>query len=147
MPPKFSLQNVLDVRHSRVEALEIELSKLMILQDDTQNKLDSLNAYRRLLMEKLSHLMEGDLDLFTVEHLRLDIRETSDLITLTEDELARVERMVEAKRDELVLAKQKEEALGILKKKRAEVYESEQAQMEARAQDDIYISLAYRSQL
>ena len=119
----------------------------MILQDDTRNKLDSLNAYRGLLMEKLAHLMEGDLDLFTVEHLRLDIRETSDLITFTEDELARVERMVEAKRDELVLAKQKEEALGILKKKRAEVYESEQAQIESRAQDDIYISLAYRSQL
>ena len=28
MPPKFSLQTVLDVRHSRVEALEIELGKL-----------------------------------------------------------------------------------------------------------------------
>ncbi len=29
MPPKFSLQTVLDVRHSKVEALEIELGQLM----------------------------------------------------------------------------------------------------------------------
>jgi hypothetical protein len=46
----------------------------------------------------------------------------------------------------LVKAKQDEETLEILKKKRHEIYMAEQIQIEARAQDDIYIARAFRNQ-
>jgi flagellar biosynthesis chaperone FliJ len=53
---------------------------------------------------------------------------------------------VEDKRAELVAAKQSEETLEILKRKRHEVYLAEQLQIESRAQDDIYIAQAFRNQ-
>ena len=37
MGPVFSLQNVLEIRHSQVEALEIELGKLLIAQQEIQS--------------------------------------------------------------------------------------------------------------
>jgi flagellar biosynthesis chaperone FliJ len=45
-----------------------------------------------------------------------------------------------------VAAKQSEETLEILKRKRYEVYLAEQLQIESRAQDDIYIAQAFRNQ-
>jgi flagellar biosynthesis chaperone FliJ len=61
-------------------------------------------------------------------------------------ELAQQKQAVEDKRAELVAAKQSEETLEILKRKRHEVYLAEQLQIESRAQDDIYIAQAFRNQ-
>ena len=42
MSPKFSLQNVLDLRHGKVELLEIELGKLLSVHRETQTLFSSL---------------------------------------------------------------------------------------------------------
>ncbi len=146
MPPKFTLQNVLDVRHSKVEAFEIELGRLLQNQSEAENKLAALRDLKTGLMQKLETMLEGDLDLFSVDHLRSDVQEVGNYIVRAEEELKKLVQQVEGKRRELVAAKQAEEVLGILKSKLIETYNSEQAQQEARLQDDIYIAQAFRGQ-
>jgi len=43
MPPKFSLQPVLDYRHNRVEVLEVELGRLLQTQKLGQTILEAQN--------------------------------------------------------------------------------------------------------
>jgi flagellar export protein FliJ len=144
MPPTFNLQSVLDVRHTRVESLEIELSKLLALQQAAQALLASLQALQEELFEKLAAAQTGDLDLFQISVLRANILQTDERIQRVEQELGKLNRAVESKRLELIEAKQEEETLQILKRKRVEMYNVEQAQIEARSQDDLYIASAFR---
>ncbi len=53
MSPKFSLQNVLDLRHGKVELLEIELGKLHAIHQETQNLHISLEQYQNSLLNEL----------------------------------------------------------------------------------------------
>ena len=61
-------------------------------------------------------------------------------------ELKKQAKEIEEKRTYLVQAKQSEETLEILKRKRHEIYTAEQIQIEAQVQDDIYIARAFRNQ-
>ncbi len=146
MAPKFSLQNVLDLRHGKVELLEGELAKLL----SARQKMEDLLLYLRLklteLFDQLSKAQTGEMDLFKINVLHANILHLNQRIESVEIELAQQNQAVEAKRGELVRAKQDEETLEILKKKRLEVYEAEQVQIELRAQDDIYIARAFRNQ-
>jgi flagellar export protein FliJ len=146
MSPKFSLQNVLDVRHGKVELLEIELSKLLAAQQDMEMRLVSLQEFQRDLLEQLKDAQLGEIDLSKISLLRLNILQVNTYIENVSLELARLNHDVQEKRAELVKAKQSEETLEILKRKRHEVYLAEQVQIEARAQDDIYIAQAFRNQ-
>lgn len=146
MAPKFSLQNVLDVRHGKVELLEIELSKLLAAQQETEMRLISLQEFQRDLLDQLKDAQLGEIDLSRISLLRLNILQVNTYIESVSLELARQNHDVKEKRAELVKAKQSEETLEILKRKRHEVYLAEQVQIEARAQDDIYIAQAFRNQ-
>lgn len=146
MAPKFSLQNVLDVRHGKVELLEIELSKLLAAQQETEMRLVSLQEFQRDLLDQLKDAQLGEIDLSRISLLRLNILQVNTYIESVSLELARQNHDVKEKRAELVKAKQSEETLEILKRKRHEVYLAEQVQIEARAQDDIYIAQAFRNQ-
>ena len=145
MPPTFNLQSVLDVRHGRVEALEIDLSKLLSLQQEVQNILDTLLIQQTELFEQLLEAQSGELDLFKITVLRADVLQNDEQVKRVREELVRVKSMVEAKRLELIEAKQEEETLQILKRKRIELFNAEQAEKEARTQDDIYIAQAFRA--
>jgi flagellar export protein FliJ len=145
MPPKFSLQNVLEVRHSRVEALEIELGKLQMEQLNIEAQLSTLHDLTVRLMEGLQRSMQGELDMVLLALLRSDLKFVEDTTVKVQTELAQMKLRVETKRRELVAAKQDEEVLQILKRKRLEAYAVEQAEQEARTQDDIYISQAFRN--
>jgi flagellar export protein FliJ len=146
MAPKFSLQSVLDIRHGKVELLEIELGKLMTVQQEIESRLLTLQEFQRELLEQLSLSQLGEIDLVKSNLLRLNILQVSAYIESLTLELAKQKQAVEDKRAELVTAKQSEETLEILKRKRHEVYLAEQLQIEARAQDDIYIAQAFRNQ-
>jgi flagellar export protein FliJ len=146
MPPKFSLQNVLDIRHGKVELLEIELSKLLAARQETELRLLSLQGFQTDLLEELSNSQSGDIDLFRTNLLRLNILQVNAYIESVTLELAKQTQEVNDKRTELIEAKQSEETLEILKRKRHEVYLAEQLQIESRAQDDIYIAQAFRNQ-
>jgi flagellar export protein FliJ len=146
MSPKFSLQNVLDVRHGKVELLQIQLSKLLAAVKETEARLLALQEFQGELLDELSLAQSGDIDLVKSSLLRLNLLQVQAYIEAVTRELARQNQEVKDKRAELVQAKQSEETLEILKRKRHEVYVAEQIQIESRAQDDIYIAQAFRNQ-
>lgn len=146
MPPKFSLQNVLDVRHGKVELLEGQMGKLLSARQKMEEFLQSLRNEQASLLNLLHAAQSGEIDLFKISALRSNILNINQRIDDAMLELARLNREIEKKRVELIKAKQDEETLEILKKKRYEVYLAEQNQLEARAQDDIYIARAFRNQ-
>jgi flagellar export protein FliJ len=146
MAPKFSLQNVLDIRHGKVELLQIELGKLLAAQQETESRLLALQEFQRELLNQLSMAQLGEMDLVKINLLRLNVLQAGAYIESLTLELAQQKQAVEDKRAELVAAKQSEETLEILKRKRHEVYLAEQIQIESRAQDDIYIAQAFRNQ-
>jgi flagellar export protein FliJ len=146
MSPKFSLQNVLDVRHGKVELLEVELGKLMLAQQEVELQLSTLHEFHKNLLEELAIVQSGDIDLAKSGLLRLNLSQVNGYIKRLTVELIKRKKDVEEKRTDLVKAKQAEETLEILKRKRHEVYLAEQVQLEARMQDDIYISQAFRNQ-
>ena len=147
MTPKFSLQNVLDVRHSRVEALEIEFGRLLSVQTQAENRLAALQNLQTALLVKFEQILQGEIDLFSIDHLRMDVLDVDHLVEDAAKELVCAKQRVEDKRRELINARQGEEVLGILKKKLIDTYNQEQAQIEARLQDDIYIARAFREQV
>ena len=145
MPPKFSLQNVLDVRHDLVEALEIEFSRLLQLKVSQQAVLDNLLGMQADLMVKLAAAQTGDLDLFNLKMIHENILSVDRQIGLAREKLAKIASAVDSKQAELIKARQNEETLETLKNKRLEIYNAELAQYEAHVQDDIYISQAFRN--
>jgi flagellar export protein FliJ len=145
MPPNFSLQNVLDIRHDLVEALEIEFSRLLQLKVSQQSLLDHYLVLQADLMDKLAAAQTGDLDLFNLRMLHENILSVDNLITAAREKLFKIITAVENKQAELIKARQNEETLATLKNKRLEIYNAELAQYEAHVQDDIYISQAFRN--
>ena len=146
MAPKFSLQNVLDIRHGKVEILEIELGKLLAACQRTEALLITLKERQFSLWDELNTAQLGEIDLFNLQLIRSNILQLNKRLESVELELERQNQEVKTKRAELVKAKQSEETLKILKQNRYEVYLAEQVQIESRAQDDIYISQAFRNQ-
>jgi flagellar export protein FliJ len=146
MAPKFSLQNVLDVRHRNVELFEIELGKLLAARKETELQLVSLREVHADLLDQLNAAQSGDVDLLQSGWIRLNIVQVNAYIEDTTLQLASLNHQVAEKRNELVKAKQSEETLEILKRKRYETYLAEQIEIEARMQDDIYIARAFRNQ-
>lgn len=141
--PKFSLQNVLDIRHGKVELLEIELGKLLAIRQETQNLLASLGQDQDSLLNQLRAAQTGEIDLVNLNLLRLNALQVNRHIDIVTLELKKQSRAIEDKRTELIQAKQSEETLETLKRNRHEVYAAEQIHIEAQAQDDIYIARAF----
>ena len=146
MSPKFSLQNVLDLRHGKVELLEIELGKLLSNHQQTQALLASLQGHQANLLDQLSAALSGEIDLVKMSLLRLNVLQVGKHIDMILLELKKQTREIEAKRAETVKAKQAEETLETLKRNRHEIYLAEQLQIEAQTLDDIYIARAFRNQ-
>jgi flagellar export protein FliJ len=144
MPPRFSLQSVLDYHRNRVEVLEIELSLLVAAQQQAQVELDALQGRLAAEREELRQKQAGLLDLGAIDQLRLNIKGTEAAIVRQEQILADLARQVEAKRTQLIEAKQDEETLNTLREKELERFLAEEARRDNRLQDDIYISRAYR---
>jgi flagellar export protein FliJ len=144
MAPKFSLQTVLDVRHSRVEALEIALGELLMAQREGETMLASLEDQRTNLFHRMQEQQNGDLDLVALDLTRANVIQNQEKITQVVEALRILAERREAKRKEVVTARQEEETLSILKRKEVERFNLEEAERESRAQDDIYIAQAFR---
>jgi flagellar export protein FliJ len=144
MAPKFSLQTVLDVRHSKVESLEIELGKLHQEAQQKETVIKTMESVIENLKLRLHELMVGDIDLFMINHLRSNVNDLSEQLKSVQVELAELQVRIEAKRKEVVAARQAEETLGILKNKEIERFNAEQVTIEKRLQDDIYIAKGYQ---
>ncbi len=145
MPPKFSLQTVLDVRHSKVEALEIELGQLMQDRHQKEELLISLQSAQSNLYETLHERMTGEIDLFAIDHLRSNIHQLEDGIEMVNAAIQKLSEQIEQKRLSLIEAKKEEESLKILKNKEYDRYLEEEKEKEKRFIDDVYISQGFRA--
>jgi flagellar export protein FliJ len=144
MKHQFALQTVLDARHSKVESLEIGLARLLGLQIECQTILTNLTSDRSKLIGKLSDAQLGTLDLFEISNLRGNLQTLDKNIVMVTEEMNKLTTAVNAKRQELVFAKQAEESLDIIRRKRLEIFKQEQDKVEASNQDDLYIARAFR---
>ncbi|HEX7556616.1 MAG TPA: flagellar FliJ family protein [Leptolinea sp.] len=147
MPPKFSLQTVLDVRHTRVETLEIELGGLLSAQKEGKEMLSALQTNLSEVFCSLQEAQSGELDLFKIDHLRANIKEIQNRMAQVKQALAILEGRIVDKQKELVAAKQAEETLKTIKTKESERFKFEMARAENKQQDDVYISQAFRNRL
>jgi flagellar export protein FliJ len=144
MPPKFSLQAVLDFRHSRVEGLEVSLGSLQAARLVAETRLEALHEERLGLFEALRRTQAGALDLGAIGHLRQSLKGLERRIEQQEASLAELLLQIEQRRLELVEAKQQEETLATLKAREIERYQAVLAQQENRLRDDIYIARAFQ---
>jgi|WetSurMetagenome_2_1015567.scaffolds.fasta_scaffold1014374_1 flagellar export protein FliJ len=144
MPPKFSLQSVLDYYHSRVETLEVELGRLLQAQQQAQAYLETLKANQVELFEKLRHKQMGPLDLTELDNLRLNLKIVETRIEQQLATLAALAQQIVAQRQLVVAARQDEETLNILKEKEEARFRAEEVKHENRLREDIYISQAHR---
>ncbi len=147
MPPKFSLQSVLDYRHKLVELLESELAQILLAQQKARSFLQVLEASQQDLSEKLGFAQQGDIDLFLVTQLRSNLNVITDYIVHQNTLLQDLNSKIEEKQQEIVKARQDEEALKKLSERELERYLDEQALQEKRYQDDAYIARAFRNTL
>lgn len=142
--PKFSLQSVLDYRHTVVEMLEVELSQLQAALQQARETLAAMQGFRQQLFEMINNQKQGDLDLEHLNRLHGNIRMVERQIERQQQRIEELADLAEAKRLEVVKARQDEEALHILKRKEQERTQAKLDQQETRMQDDIYISQAFR---
>ena len=121
MAPRFNLQNVLDIRHSRVESLEIALSELQIKLLRAQEALATQQERQAALLVRLSEAQQGDLDLVEINLLHFDILQTDQQVKMAARAVDVAQVEADNKRKELIAARQDEETLQILKRKRIEI--------------------------
>jgi flagellar export protein FliJ len=144
MPPKFSLQSVLDFRHMRVEVLEVEHGRMLQAQQHATAFLDALHNSRSRVLQQMGDCQSGEVDLFMIARLHQNLDMVNEHIVQQELHLQELAEQIAEKKQELVQAKQDDEALVKLKDKEVERYQSEQVRIENSMLDDVYISRAYR---
>ena len=144
MAPKFSKQNILDYHNNRVEIMEVELSVLVQKKTAAQEVLSQLFDNLNRLLEDLSEFQNGVLDLSSINQARFNIRHNQKLIEMKQNEIAQIEKEVNNKREELLLAKQDEAVFDKLKEKELDQYHQKVKKQENDLQADIYIALTHR---
>ena len=144
MPPKFSLQSVLDYHHRRVEIIEGELGRLMQAKLEALEVLENLNLEQERMLVELSELQSGEMDLSSITQTRFNLRRTQNDIEKQEYIIQSFEKLIQSKQVELVQAKQDEAVFEKLKEKEMAKFMERVNFQEKILQDDIYISKAHR---
>lgn len=145
MPPRFVYQNILDIRHTKVEAIEIQLGRIEKKLLDLEDRRVKLINLKSNLLDEMEMRMKDDIDLFRMELLRSDVTTVDEYIEQTEAEIEETRKKAAQIRKNLVEARQAEETLEILKEKGIEKFNAEMKRIENSQQDDVYISLAYKN--
>lgn len=143
MPPKFSLQGILDYRHSLVEVLEVDLSKAMQIHQRAIEVLESLLAEQQRLFQEMAANQKGELDLKAISHNRQMVKKIQGLIAQQRDEIERLAGEVEKARRALIQGKQDEQVMVTLSEKELLKFTEKQYLQEKQQQDDVYISKAH----
>ena len=142
---KFTLQAVLDARHSKVEGLEIQLSQLIRERQKILSQLERLESLLKNLLIELQRQQQMDeMDLFVVIMLNENINYTENRIAETLEALSVIDEKIDAKRKELVIARQEEEVMEILKEKELQRLLEKIEIAEQSLVDDIYIARSFR---
>lgn len=143
MAPKFSLQNVLDYRHSKVEKLEVIFSRLQNQYLSSREKLATMETEKTRLLQELGSHQSGNLNLQAILQARSYLKRLQKGIDRQLLEINRLKLETENARINLIQAKQDEAALEKLSEKELQVYTDKANMREKLQQDDIYISQAH----
>jgi flagellar export protein FliJ len=143
MPPKFSLQNVLDYRHSKVEKLEVVFGRLQNQLQLAREQLQVMEKEKQGLLQELGSYQNGDLNLQKILQARTFLKRIQKGMERQKAEIAHLAIEAENARLALVQAKQDEVALEKLSEKEMLVYSERANLREKQQQDDIYISQAH----
>jgi flagellar export protein FliJ len=143
MPPKFSLQNVLDYRHSKVEKLEVILGQLQQQLKTARERLEAMKLEKQHLLVELGSYQNGDLNLQKILQSRTFLKRLQKGMDRQKTEVERLSIETENARLILIQAKQDEVALEKLSEKEQQVYTDKANLREKQQQDDIYISQAH----
>ncbi len=143
MPPKFSLQNVLDYRHSKVETLEVAHGRLQHQLQKAIDQLHDLEKERDVLLQELGSYQNGNLDLQKILQSRTFLKRIQKGMERQQLEIEHLKVEAEEARRALVQAKQDEAAMEKLSQKEMQVYTDRMNMREKQQQDDIYISQAH----
>jgi flagellar export protein FliJ len=143
MTPRFSLQNVLDYRHSKVEKLEVVFGRIQNQLQAAQNRMSIMDAEKQQLLQELGSFQNGNLDLQTILQARTYLKRVQKGIDRQQIEINRISVEVENARVALIQAKQDEVALEKLSDKEQQIYSDKVNIREKQQQDDIYISQAH----
>jgi len=144
MPPEFPLQPVLDYRHNRAQAMEIELGRLLAEQQAHQARLARLNDGRSQLFAELRQRQSGDLQMSVITQLRQNLHTLEQAIVAEQKALSEATIKVMEQQQRVIAARQDEEALETLKKNAEERFRQGLARHEEHQRDDIYIAQAHR---
>jgi flagellar export protein FliJ len=140
MPPKFSLQSVLDYQHNRVEQLQVNLSQLETARKLLEDARDATRIEQQSMYDKLVEFQSGEIDLPAVLQTRYNIKRLSERIEKLEAEMAVYDGKIKKARAELIQARQDEAVMEKLKSKELERYFEKQVEQDKRLQDDINTS-------
>jgi len=143
MPPRFSLQNVLDYRHSKVETLEVAHGRLQHQVQKAVEQLQAMEKERDTLLLELGSYQNGNLDLQKILQARTFLKRLQKGMERQQQEIVRLKAEAEEARRALVQAKQDEAAMEKLSQKEMQVYTDRMNMREKQQQDDIYISQAH----
>jgi flagellar export protein FliJ len=143
MSPRFSLQNILDYRHNKVEKMEVVFGRLQNQLLLAKNQMLTLETQKQQLMQELGSFQNGNLDLQTILQARTYLKRVQKGIERQRIEIERLSVEVENARITLIQAKQDEVALEKLSEKELQVYSDKVNIREKQQQDDIYISQAH----
>jgi len=143
MPPKFSLQNVLDYRHSKVEKLEVIFGRTQNQLLMAKEQLAAMESERDTLLKDLGSFQNGDLNLQKILQARTFLKRVQKGMDRQKLEISRLSVEAENARLALITAKQDEVALEKLSQKELQVYTDKANMREKQQQDDIYISQAH----
>lgn len=142
MPPKFSLQSILDYHHSRVEILEVELGTMLHNRHDIMDLLMDLMTEQERLIGNLKELQSGELDLNSIGLIRSNIHHLQGNIEKQQKTLKALEQAIEKKQLEIVQARQDEAIFDKLKEKEFIRFQNKMNEQEKILMDDIYTSKA-----
>jgi flagellar export protein FliJ len=143
MPPKFSLQGILDYRHSRVEILEVVLGRIMLEHQNAIDILTELEIENQRILQEMAESQKGELDLKALAHTRLMAKKFQGMIARQQDEIRRLAEEVEKARKNLVQAKQDEQVMVTLSEKELLKFSEKQYMQDKQQQDDVYVSKAH----
>ena len=143
MPPKFTLQPILEYHHNRVEVLEVVLGRLEKARRLSQEAMERLLIEQEGFFAQLADYQCGELDLMAIAQTRDMIKRTYVRIAHQQREMDKLDKQIEAKRAEVVAARQDEAVMENLRDKELDRFFEKENQQETVIIDDIYTSKAY----
>lgn len=149
MSPEFSLQPLLNYRHNKVEAMEIQLARLIVEHRQAYNLRQAVQQGRNELLEdmRLEKKKTGPLDLDALTQLTHNLKMLDRRIAEQDDKVAALQHQIEDQRRLLVEARQEEEALTLLRRKELDRFRAELNRCENAQRDDIYLAPAFHPQM